>query len=100
MAASDTAIRALGLSLAPLSSGRALRLAVWSLSKGLKDGIGEAALEYASGRASAVPAVLVPFDHFSLAGGCQRAWVRAMRCRAAFSWRFPVRLNRCPGLLM
>jgi hypothetical protein len=31
----------------------------------------------------------------SRAGGCRRAWVIAMRCRAALSCRFPVRDSRC-----
>ena len=31
----------------------------------------------------------------SRAGGCIRVWVNAMRCRAALSWRLPVRDKRC-----
>ena len=53
--------RAGGLSLAPLSSGQG-KASVWSWSEGLKDGIGEAALEYAKCLASAVPTVLAAFD--------------------------------------
>ena len=52
------ALTAEEVSLAPLSSGEGLRRAVWSWSQGLKDGIGEAALEYAKCLASAVPTAL------------------------------------------
>jgi hypothetical protein len=50
------------VSLAPLSSGRDESV-VLVVEECLKDGIGEAALEYAKCLASAVPTVLPPFDH-------------------------------------
>jgi hypothetical protein len=52
----------LGLSLAPLSSGEG-KAGGLVVEQGLKDGIGEAALEYAKCLASAVPTALAPFDH-------------------------------------
>ena len=52
----------LGVSLAPLSSGEG-KAGGLVVEQGLKDGIGEAALEYAKCLASAVPTALAPFDH-------------------------------------
>jgi hypothetical protein len=51
-----------GVSLAPLSSGEG-KAGGLVVEQGLKDGIGEAALEYAKCLASAVPTALAPFDH-------------------------------------
>ena len=51
-----------GLSLAPLSSGEG-KAGGLVVEQGLKDGIGEAALEYPKCLASAVPTALAPFDH-------------------------------------
>jgi hypothetical protein len=48
--------------LAPLSSGEG-KAGGLVVEQGLKDGIGEAALEYAKCLASAVPTALAPFDH-------------------------------------
>jgi hypothetical protein len=50
------------LSLAPLSSGEG-KAGGLVVEQGLKDGIGEAALEYPKCLASAVPTALAPFDH-------------------------------------
>jgi len=50
------------MSLAPLSSGEG-KAGGLVVEQGLKDGIGEAALEYAKCLASAVPTALAPFDH-------------------------------------
>jgi hypothetical protein len=62
----------------------------------LVDDVGEASFQEAKGFQSAV-AVAVGFARVisSLACGWQRAWVIAMRCRAALSRRLPVRLSRC-----
>jgi hypothetical protein len=56
------ALNAVVLSLAPLSSGEG-KAGGLVVEQGLKDGIGEAALEYAKCLASAVPTALAPFDH-------------------------------------
>jgi hypothetical protein len=50
------------VSLAPLSSGEG-KAGGLVVEQGLKDGIGEAALEYAKCLASAVSTALAPFDH-------------------------------------
>ena len=50
------------MSLAPLSSGEG-KAGGLVVEQGLKDGIGEAALEYPKCLASAVPTALAPFDH-------------------------------------
>jgi hypothetical protein len=52
----------LGVYHAPLSSGEG-KAGGLVVEQGLKDGIGEAALEYAKCLASAVPTALAPFDH-------------------------------------
>ena len=60
----------------------------------LIDGVGEASLQHAQGfQAAVAPALRRAIS--SRAGGWQRAWVIAMRCSAALSCRFPVRLSRC-----
>ena len=82
-----------GLSLAPLSSG-GVECDGLVLDEGMKDGIGEAALEYAESFASLSPPLLRR-SIIALADGSQRAWVSAIWCNAALIWRFPVRLNRC-----
>ena len=65
---------------------------------GAVDHIGESAFEDAECFHAAVAVGYASVEQLTR-GGCIRAWVNAMRCRAALSCRFPVRDKRCRCLL-